>query len=96
MIIKFGGSDYWKGSQWKMQVDLAEICKLEGKKETISGEKKKRYAVVYPKSKLRKLFKLMIKNITDDSILDGVEKYLKSNSKGYWKIFHEIREKTGR
>lgn len=95
MIVKFEGSDPWKGSRWKMQVDLAEICKLEGKKETIY-DGKKRYAIVYPKSKARKLFRLMIENIHDDSILDGIEKYLKGNSDGYGKLFHEIREKIGR
>ena len=33
MKVVFGNSDTWNGSNWKMEVDLSVICKLEGKKE---------------------------------------------------------------
>lgn len=79
----------------KCKLILQKSVSWKGKKKRFMTEKK-RYAIVYPKSKARKLFRLMIENIHDDSILDGIEKYLKGNSNGYGKLFHEIREKIGR
>ena len=52
------------------------------------------------KSKVRKLFKLMVQNIHNDSTLDEIQNYLKGHSKGhskgYEKLFYEIRQKNGR
>ena len=95
MKVVFGNSDTWNGHNWKMEVDLSVICKLEGKKEDV-GNSKCRYVVSYPKSKVRKLFNLMVQNIYDDNTLDEIQNYLKSHSKGYEKLFYEIRQKNGR
>ena len=98
MKVVFGNSDTWNGHNWKMEVDLSVICKLEGKKEDVTayGDNKRRYVVSYPKSKVRKLFKLMVHNIHNDSTLDEIQNYLKGHSKWYEKLFYEIRQKNGR
>lgn len=94
MKVVFGNSDTWNGHNWKMEVDLSVICKLEGKKD--KNNSKCRYVVSYPKSKVRKLFNLMVQNIYDDDTLDEIQNYLKGHSKGYEKLFYEIRQKNGR
>ena len=98
MKVVFGDSDTWNGHNWKMEVDLSMICKLEGKKEYVTayGDDKRKYATSYPKSKVRKLFNLMVQNIYDDNTLDEIQNYLKGHSKGYEKLFYEIRQKNGR
>lgn len=98
MKVVFGNSDTWNGHNWKMEVDLSVICKLEGKKEDVGNKNnsKCRYVVSYPKSKVRKLFNLMVQNIYDDNTLDEIQNYLKGHSKGYEKLFYEIRQKNGR
>lgn len=93
MKVLFGSYNQWEKSRWKMEIDLKELCELEGKKEeNDAGER----VTAYPKNKLKKLFKLMIQSIIDENELDEIQKYLKDNSKGYEKVFCEIRQKAGR
>lgn len=93
MKVLFGSYNQWEKSRWKMVIDLKELCELEGKKEENDAGG---YVTAYPKSKLKRLFKLMIQNILDENELDEIQKYLKDHSKGYEKVFCEIRQKIGR
>ncbi len=93
MKVVFSNQSQWDAN-WKMEIDLEEICKLEGKKEDIfkgngHGYTRKK---VYPKSKVRKLFKLTIQNIYDVSGLDEIQDYLECHSKEYGKLFGELRQ----
>lgn len=92
MKVLFGSYNQWEKSGWRMEIDLDELCELEGKKENDAGKR----VAAYPKSKLKKLFKLMIQNIIDENELDEIQKYLKGHSNGYEKVFCEIRQKIGR
>lgn len=93
MKILFGSYNPWEKPKWKMAIDLKKLCELEGKKEENDSGKR---VLAYPKSKLKKLFKLMIQSIYDENELDKIQKYLKDHSKGYEKVFCEIRQKIGR
>lgn len=93
MKVLFGSYNPWEKPRWEMVIDLKELCELEGKKE--ENNKGKR-VLAYPKGKLKKLFKLMIQNILDENELDEIQKYLKDHSRGYEKVFCEIRQKIGR
>ena len=93
MKILFGSYNPWEKSRWKMEIDLKELCELEGKKEENNAGKR---VMAYPNGKLKKLFKLMIQNILDENELDEIQKYLKDHSRGYEKVFCEIRQKIGR
>ena len=93
MKVLFGSYNQWEKPRWKMEIDLKELCELEGKKEENDAGKR---VMAYPKSKLKKLFKLMIQSVLDENELDKIQKYLKDNSKGYEKVFCEIRQKVGR
>lgn len=100
MKVVFGNQSQWDAN-WEMEIDLEEICKLEGKKEDIEDEsyhyyRKRRGIVVYPKSRVRKLFKLMIQSIYDDGGLDEIQDYLEHHSKEYGKLFGELRQQIGR
>ena len=97
MKVVFGNQSQWDAN-WKMEIDLEEICKLEGKKEDIFKGNGHGYIrkKVYPKSKVRKLFKLMIQNIYDVSGLDDIQDYLECHSKEYGKLFGELRQQIGR
>lgn len=93
MKILFGSYNPWEKPRWKMEIDLKELCELEGKKEENNAGKR---VMAYPNGKLKKLFKLMIQNILDENELDEIQKYLKGHSNGYEKVFCEIRQKIGR
>lgn len=93
MKVLFGSYNQWEKSRWKMEIDLNKLCELEGKKEENDSGKR---VLAYPKGKLKKLFKLMIQNILDENELDEIQKYLKDHSRGYEKVFCEIRQKIGR
>lgn len=93
MIIRFDNS--WEFGNFEAQVDLKELCKCEGKRETIVNSKGKLVKVVsYSKPKLRKLFKLIIFGTYDDYELDKIQLYLDENSKTYGKIFSEVWDKN--
>ena len=93
MKILFGSYNPWEKPRWEMEIDLKELCELEGQKEENNAGKR---VMAYPNGKLKKLFKLMIQNILDENELDEIQKYLKDHSRGYEKVFCEIRQKIGR
>lgn len=82
--------------KWKMDIDLQGICRLEGKKETVFGTDRnwnsgvRKNITIYPKSKVKKLFKLMVDHLGGDE-LDQIEKYLKDHSKTYADLFNQVR-----
>lgn len=98
MKVTFSNTDPWKGTRWNMEVYLHAVCQLEGKKEEITkyGDDRRKYAVVYPAVKIRKLFRLIVQNVCDFNELNRIQSYLNKNSRSYGKIFSEIRHKNGR
>lgn len=94
MIVHIENHDW--DSNWKMDINLENVCKSEGKKVpqiNDSGYCTGKMVVDYPMSKVRKLFKLMVDNIQEDKELDEISAYLKQNSKSFCKVFEEIRKK---
>lgn len=81
---------------WKMDINLDAVCKTEGKKVPQvdnHGYGTGRMVADYPIPKVKKLFKLIVDNISDEEQLDDISSYLKKNSKGFCKLFEEIRKK---
>lgn len=90
MEVRFGHSDPWTKNKWEMTIDLKAFCNLEGVKET-NPETNKKY-LVYPLTKVKKLFKLMVQNMEPEE-LNKVQEYLNSSSKSYAAVFKQIIEK---
>lgn len=95
MIVTFGNQDTWTGENWSMTINLGVLCSQEGVKiEVPTSPDSKNYVKVlaYPTEKVRKLFKLMIRTMSEDE-LDNVQIYLTCWTTKWHEVFKKLREK---
>lgn len=97
-MITVKEQDTWTGRKLTMELNLTELCRMEGKKEIVPSDGKCRYkrVEIYPMSKVRKLFKTIVRFTEDYYVLDEIQEYLYDHSKKYGRVFSEVRQKLGR
>lgn len=89
MKIKFLKNDIWFPMNWKITISLdieRKIVKVEKTNDNCG------MVFIYPMRNIKKIFKLMILNISSEE-LNEIQEYLNTTSKKHADLFRKMRKK---
>ncbi len=94
MILKLNHRDWGKPS-WSMEINLHSICNAVGKKTQVQNNNGKWvYIDEYPKSRLRKVLKLIVQECSEDEV-EQVLNYFNTHNKTCALELQKICNKVG-